>query len=1153
MLIDNKTPPPEKGGPQTIIHYLKDSIENGPLDVVTGYFSVSALAFLLDNINKPERFRMILGNLMSDDREPDKIINLLNSASGIEDSLSVRGNALKAVNFLEQDKVQVKSIQKSFCHAKTYIYTDKTKPKNSFFIVGSSNLTDAGLGMRPSGNIELNKLIESGNDNDFKEAQNWFADKWKETAQETFTLPDKKKVPVKTYLIDLIQNLYKPYSPYDLYYKVLYELFRKDFESLTLDEAFRHEIKHLEDTALYNVLFSYQQKGVISLIKMLKRYGGAILGDAVGLGKTWTALGVMKYFEMNGYKVVVFCPKKLRHNWAQYGMGTRSRFEGDNLEFAVRHHSDLQEGRLDSYEDRKLGWLQAQPKLLLIVDESHNLRNDKSLRYQFLVDNLLQGGKPNRDVKILHLSATPINNKLTDVRNQFKLIARGDDKGFAQTDLDIGSLEVVFRQAQEQFKKWSNEPQRTVAGFVATLPQKFFTLTDALIVARTRRLIEEQHGTELNFPKKDAPVNEYVSPGPFGKLADFEAIMNALPNNLTAYRPHDYIKPEKDDTEKTGRERSLENIDDPQQREQFLVRMMFKLLMKRLESSWYSFSSTVGNILAHHENALQKVELFEQTKQAAVITVDIDDQTAEEFDDTGEEQEAADLITLGKKNPVALSSMRQLTKFKAGLKRDIKALRGLKGELDQFAIDYNQRRVEDPKLETLVGHIRAKQKAGGNLKIIVFTTYKDTAQHLYNQLRNRYDFEHVAYVSGDTWEADVRVEPKSRQLSLSRSFESLLQRFAPFTKLYRERDWTDLYEQHANQSHRKNGHWQVPFDEWQTLIGQHDTEVQRLLDNPIDILIATDCLSEGQNLQDADCVVNYDVHWNPVRLIQRFGRIDRIGSPNERIRGINFWPASDFDDYLNLKGRVESRMALMTLVGSELYDRMTPELEQMIQDNPLLTRQSERMLEQLQSSWDEVENSEQTLGLDNLSLEQFRQELFDFFRQNEDFFKRIPNGVFTGFKLIPEGDGSRIPDSLVAVLGYPKRPEPNDREHVYEDIYLLHQPTGKPDAPRTLILANNPQILTLLRRHKQQSRYVPEAIDRGNADALKPLASAIDAWLKAQVPQQAVMTIQDLFNNGISAGKSTLSAEDRKIEEKFKSDQMDLINWFVITDGPHSV
>ncbi len=299
-------------------------------------------------------------------------------------------------------------------------------------------------------------------------------------------------------------------------------------------------------------------------------------------------------------------------------------------------------------------------------------------------------------------------------------------------------------------------------------------------------------------------------------------------------------------------------------------------------------------------------------------------------------------------------------------------------------------------------------------------------------------------------------------------------------------------------------------------------------------------------MQDADCVVNYDVHWNPVRLIQRFGRIDRIGSPNERIQGINFWPARDFDDYLNLKDRVESRMAMMTLVGSELYDRMTPELEAMIQDNPLLSRQSERMLEQLQSSWDEVENGTQTLGLDDLSLEQFRQELFDFFRQREDFSKSIHNGVFTGFKLTGS-DTDRIPDSVVAVLGYPKRAEPEDKEHVYDDIYLLHQPTGKPQAPRTLTLANNPQILTLLRRHKQQERYVPEAIDRGEDVALKPLADAIETWMTTQVPQQAVTIIQDLFNNGVATEKVTPSAEDRKLEEKFKPDQMDLINWFVVT------
>jgi len=441
MLLDNKTQLKENQY-HKVFDFIRDYTESGKLDIVTGFFSVNALSLMLDRMNQANRFRLVLGNLMQEESKIDKIVDLLRDDSGIESTLNLTLSAQKAVEFLRQEKVKVKTVQKNFCHAKAYIYEDTDKRKN-YHIIGSSNLTDAGLGIRDSSNVELN-TASTGESYDWGEAKDWFEQLWKNLAQEFVELDDKKIIEIKQFIIHLITNLFKEYSPKDLYFKLLYELFKDDLHSLTSDKEFEREMRHLNETVIFQTLFSYQQKGVISLIKMLRDFNGAILADAVGLGKTWTALAVMKYFQTNGYQVVLICPKKLSNNWEQYQSGRGSRFEKDDIEYLVRYHTDLQDDRLDSYKDFPLNKIQRKTRLLLVIDESHNLRNDKSSRYKFLVEKILQPEKKNRDVKVLQLSATPINNKLIDIRNQFKLLRKGHDNGFENSKLQINSLENIF-------------------------------------------------------------------------------------------------------------------------------------------------------------------------------------------------------------------------------------------------------------------------------------------------------------------------------------------------------------------------------------------------------------------------------------------------------------------------------------------------------------------------------------------------------------------------------------------------------------------------------------------------------------------------------------------------------------------------------------
>lgn len=378
MLLDNKTTS-EDNAHFKVFDFLKNYIEDGQFDLVTGFFSVNALALLNEEVNNAQQFRLILGNLMQEEAQQGKQIDLLNGNNGIESTLALSPSARRAVEFLSQDKVFVKLIQRNFCHAKTYIYNDKDSRKN-FHIIGSSNLTDAGLGIKETSNIELN-TAETGDSNDYRALKKWFKHQWDNIAQDKVELPDKSKLEVKSYIIELIKNLYKDYTPHDLYFKVLYELFKDDLLALTTDSEFKREIVHLEATSIYQTLFPYQQKGVISLIKMLQKFNGAILADAVGLGKTWTALAVMKYFETKGYTVVLFCPKKLRQNWEQYQSHRGSKFDKDEIEYLVRNHTDLQDERLNTnYPDYPLSKLQRKHKILIVIEESHNLRNDKSSR-----------------------------------------------------------------------------------------------------------------------------------------------------------------------------------------------------------------------------------------------------------------------------------------------------------------------------------------------------------------------------------------------------------------------------------------------------------------------------------------------------------------------------------------------------------------------------------------------------------------------------------------------------------------------------------------------------------------------------------------------------------------------------------------------------
>lgn len=1122
MLIDNKST--HSNYPKTLIQFISKYISSGNFDIVTGFFSVSMLAYAYDHFKDIQQYRMILGNLIKNDKENDQVVNLFASEGGFDSTLNLSMNAKKAVEFLKGQNVAVKTVKPNFCHAKTYIFepTDND-PQKGFFVLGSSNFTDAGLGLRDSSNVELNMVDFAGNA-DFKEIKHWFGNLWTSKEAKDFVESDGKKIAFKDYLIENISQYFKEYSPEELYYKLLFELFKEELIDFDPESIFSKEIEHLRDTVIYNALYPFQQKGVLSLIQKLRKFNGAILADAVGLGKTWEALAVMKYFELQGFRIILFCPKKLEHNWRKFLEGHDSKFERDKLKYTIRYHTDLQDERIENHDDKFTieKHFQSNPKILVVIDESHNLRNDKSSRYQFLVEQILD---KNRDVKVLLLSATPINTKLSDIRNQFKLIARGNDKGFASTEFNISSLQSLFATAQKDFAEWQKHPNRKIADFINKLPQSFFSLSDSLIVARTRDLIKKMLlNDSLVFPQKESPINLFDNIKGIGKLESFDEILDALQINLTAYRPAEYTKVEK----------VASVLEDERQRQKFLVKMMYILMVKRLESSWFAFKLTIENIFNHHKNALKKVEDyisggFDSEGYDPVLNLEKSSDIFSDEDESNLTDFLNDEFTIGKKNPIHLSQIVQINEFHKHLNEDVKKLEELLKELGQLNYKINEEIKEennykssDTKLEKLIELIHNKQQRE-NKKVLIFSVYKDTVKYLFNQLKAR-GFQNIAFVSGDESRTDDGYSNKN--------FEPILERFAPFTKLYREKDWSKFYSEDGIDEINS-------FDEWKNYICSKSSTVKNQLLNPIEILIATDCLSEGQNLQDCDFLINYDIHWNPVRIIQRMGRIDRLSSPNKSITGVNFWPGKSFDDFLRLKNRVEGRMALLSIVGAEIDTQLTEEMKAIIAENPLITQQEQKLLNQLQIRWDDLEGSEEIFGFDKLSLESFRQELLELYLQKRKELEAIPIGVFTGFKNKLPQFNKKDYRAVIGILGAPRN-ENLSKNHKYEKLHLFYCDKNIP--PR---LTNDLDILNILRAHKTEKRFVPEQIEEMDSNSLSGIKYDLEMWLDWKSGKISTSQLLDLFNNGLTESNKP---KDKLIEDEYSKNNFDLITWFIMSN-----
>ena len=741
-----------------------------------------------------------------------------------------------------------------------------------------------------------------------------------------------------------IASVYQENPPERIYFLMLYNIFNEFLEDISEDVLPNDRTGYL-DSLIWNKLYGFQRDGATGIINKLETYNGCILADSVGLGKTFTALAVIKYYELRNKSVLVLCPKKLADNWLNYNRNlTTNPLAKDRFNYEVLCHTDLLRTSGESFGTRldRVNWGNYD---LVVIDESHNFRNndvykDRETRYQRLMNKVIREGVK---TKVLMLSATPVNNRFTDLRNQLALAYEGKSEALSAKLRTERDIEEIFRHAQTVFNAWSRLPpeERTADAILEALDFDFFELLDSVTIARSRKHIELFYDTtEIGaFPERRKPLAFHP---PLTKRSDvigFNEIYAQLSTvKLAVYAPVNYILPSRlakyealYDTEVSSGGGRLKQAD----RERSLQALMTTNLLKRLESSVEAFRLTLKKLRDNHIRTLEKIATYKQTGRDTGFT-----DVAAGLAETEPEDDdflAPDEDCIGGKVSIRLADM-DLPSWERDLEADLNIIAELLGEMEKVTPE------DDAKLQ----HIKAliNDKIGnpinpGNRKVIVFTAFADTAHYLYRHLTPTIREEHglhSAIVTGSD-------APKST-LSKGYDFQSLLTLFAPRAK-----------EKH-----------------------------QALPDEPneIDILIATDCISEGQNLQDCDYLINYDIHWNPVRIIQRFGRIDRIGSPNASIQLVNYWPDISLDEYINLKERVENRMVIVDATATG-------------DDNLLNTESSEiayrkEQLRRLQEEVIDMEDVKTGVSITDLGLNDFRMDLLNYIKTHGEL-TNLPSGL----------------------------------------------------------------------------------------------------------------------------------------------------------------
>ena len=771
---------------------------------------------------------------------------------------------------------------------------------------------------------------------------------------------DKEKLQdVTDAVIENITTAYNENSPELIYFLTLYNVFSEFLEDLS-EDVLPNEATGFKQSKIWNMLYDFQKDAALAIINKLEKYNGCILADSIGLGKTFTALAVIKYYENRNKSVLVLCPKKLSENWNTYKDNyVNNPIAADRLRYDVLFHTDLsrEHGSSNGLDLDRLNWGNYD---LVVIDESHNFRNggevsgedQKENRYLKLLNKVVRAGVR---TKVLMLSATPVNNRFIDLKNQLALAYEGTPELIDEKLNTSKSIDEIFRQAQTAFNAWSKLPieQRTTDTLLKALDFDFFEVLDSVTIARSRKHIEKYYNTEKigKFPERRKPITKRPSLTDLPSAINYNQIYEQLSQlQLEIYTPSVYIFPSKmqkyiDLTHNKGNNLTQSG------REEGIRRLMSVNLLKRLESSVASFRLTLGRIRTF---IVKTIDAIDQYEKNGSTNIDMYEAEVSDFD---MEDQNTDYFTVGKKVKIDLADM-DYKSWRNVLQHDADTLELLILMVADITPEH------DTKLQTLLKLISEKVENPinlGNKKVLIFSAFSDTAEYLYENISlfamQKYGL-HSAMISGT-------VEGRTTLKGLKPTFNNILTCFSPVSK---DRD----------------------------VLMPGSTK-------DIDILIATDCISEGQNLQDCDYCVNYDIHWNPVRIIQRFGRIDRIGSHNAQIQLVNFWPDLDLDEYINLKARVETRMKISVMTSTGDDNPISPE-----EQGDLEYRKQQ--LKKLQDEVVDIEDMSSGISIMDLGLNEFRLDLLEYIKTHPDLEKK-PFGLHSVVAKTQE-----LPEGVIFVL-----------------------------------------------------------------------------------------------------------------------------------------
>ena len=909
-------------GTNRVIDALRQAVQSGAtLDVASPALSLFAFSELRDLLSRAARSRLILP------LDTDGDLSFLGSIADrpARNKLQAHWLARECAKWI-REKAEVRSSSSPLPQS-VYVVRHPDGIQ-SRVLTGNCPLTTDGLGLAPGNQLSLIQCAETPEEVSL--FANWFESLW--TAMPSTTRAIEQ-------LLTRLQALSDPHAASLIYYQVLFQLFKSRGDELD-EERIVKSATGIKNAAVWKRLFKFQRDGVVGAIEKLERFGGCIIADSVGLGKTFEALAIIKYYELRNDRVLVLVPKRLRDNWTLYKANDRRNIlSADRFNYDVLNHTDLSRDGGTS-ADINLAHVNWGNYDLVVIDESHNFRNKATprkggeTRYDRLMQRIIKEGVKTR---VLMLSATPVNNRLADLRNQIAFVTEGNDAGLFEHG--ITSIDSTTRLAQKQFNRWLtlDDDERTPGALVDMLGFDYFQLLDLLTIARSRKHIEKYYGTAETgkFPQRLKPINikrEVDRTGEFHSIREINNEIRRL--HLAAYAPLRYVLPHKQaaydakySTAIRGGEGYFRQVD----REESLIHLLRVNVLKRMESAVSSFALTVGRQLADVEATLARIEAHsESVEEIDIADVDIDDP-------------AFDILLVGRKVKVLLQDV-DIVRWKQDLVEDRNRLASLYTAAIQVGA------ARDAKLEALRDMIEQKCRNPinpGNRKIIVFTAFADTAHYLYEQLAP------WALESLNIQSALVTGAGRNQTTlpNLRRDLAAILTAFSPQTK---ERP--------------------------EELAGEGE----------LDLLIATDCISEGQNLQDCDWLINYDIHWNPVRIIQRFGRIDRIGSPNTRIQLVNFWPNMELEEYINLEQRVSGRMVLLDI--SATGEENLIELQSGNQMNDLEYRR--KQLLKLQDTVIDLEDLSSGVSITDLTLTDFRIELAGFLKEHQDSLERLPLGAF---------------------------------------------------------------------------------------------------------------------------------------------------------------